>query len=326
MDEAAAEFGFRTKQADWEKAILGSRPDVVVVATPAYFHCDMAMFAMRCGAHVLTEKPMDLSLAECLALKACREQTGKVLAVGMQYRNGPWFRALQRAVEQGLFGENLMMHWADIREVRPKSAMHDAARGNGGPLVDMSCHLLDLMRLYYKSDPVRVSCHWRGNAKNRPELEGIEALAPDACVMTVEYENGALGEIMMNWGLPRGVNASALMCTVMGSQGLFETQAVPDEAPVEVLTQDYEIVEVSPLPEDEDDLVHAERAVMKHFLAEIEGRGKAQVSEEHGIVCLAASLAALRSGALGRPVTLEEIYRLKPTALECINAREERES
>jgi len=322
MDEAAEAFGFKHKQAAWEKAILESRPDVVVVATPAYFHCDMAMFAMRCGAHVLTEKPMDLSLSKCFALKECRAQTGKVLAVGMQYRNGPWFRALQRAMEQGVFGENLMIHWADIREVRPKPAMHDAVYGNGGPLVDMACHLLDLMRLYYKSDPVRVNCQWRGNAVGRPEIAGIATKAPDACVMTVEYENGALGEIMMNWGLPRGVNASSLMCTITGSQGLFETQAVPNEAPVEVLTEDWEIVEFNPLPEDEEDLIHEERAVMRHFLAEIEGTGKAQVSEDHGIVCLAASLAALRSGALGRPVTLEEIYRLRPTVAECMAAKE----
>ena len=322
MDEAAQAYGFKAKQAQWEKAILDSRPDIVVIATPAYFHCDMAIFAMRCGAHVLCEKPMDLSLAKCFALKECRAQTGKVLALGMQYRNGPWYRAMQRAMEQKVFGENLMMHWADIREVRPKLAMHDAARGNGGPLVDMACHLFDLMRLYYKSNPMRVNCLWRGNAGNRPALDSIETKAADACVMTIEYANGALGEIMMNWGLPSGVNASALMCTVTGSEGLFETQAVPSEAPAEILTRDCEIVEIFPLPEDEEDLVHAERAVFQHFLAEIEGTGAAQVSEEHGIVCLAASLAALRSGALGRPVTLEEIYKLKPTVLECMTARE----
>jgi len=322
MDAAVEAFGFKTKQASWEQAILDSRPDIVVIATPAYFHCDMAMFAMRCGAHVLCEKPMDLSLAKCFALKECRQQTGKALALGMQYRNGPWYRAMQRAVEQGVFGENLMTHWTDIRQIRPKLAMHDAEYGNGGPLVDMACHLFDLMRLYYKSDPVRVNCLWRGNAGNRPALESIATKAADACVMTIEYENGALGEIIMNWGLPSGVNASALMCAVTGSEGLFETQAVPHEAPVEILTEGCEIVEVSPLLEDEDDLVHSERAVFKHFLAEIEGTGASQVSEEHGIVCLAASLAALRSGALGRPVTLEEIYKLKPTVLECMTATE----
>jgi len=97
---------------------------------------------------------------------------------------------------------------------------------------------------------------------------------------------------------------------------------VPCDPPIEVMQEGYEEAEVNCLPEDEDDLINPERAVFLHFLAEIEGRGAAQVSEEHGIVCLAASLAALRSGALGRPVTLEEIYQLKPTVLECMTAKE----
>ena len=321
MDEAAETYGFRVKEAAWEKAILESRPDVVILAVPAYFHCDMAMFAMRHGCHVLTEKPMDLSLEKCFALKECRAETGKVLAVGMQYRNVPWFRAMQRAMEQKVFGDNLMIHWSDFRETRPKIAMHDAVYGNGGPLVDMACHLFDLMRLWYRSDPVRVYCQWRRNALHRPELDAVETKAADACLLTVEYENGSLGEIMLNWGLPFGVNDD-LMCTVMGSQALFPCHAVPCDPPIEILIEDYEEAEVIPLPEDGEDLINPERAVMRHFLDEIEGGGKAQVSEEHGIVCLAASLAALRSGALGRPVALEEIYQLKPTVYECMTATE----
>ena len=321
MDKAAQDYGFRATEAAWEKAILDSRPDIVILAVPAYFHCDMAMFAMRCGCHVLTEKPMDLSLAKCFALKECREQTGKVLAIGMQYRNIAYFRALQRAMEQKLFGGNLMVQFTDIREVRPKIAMHDAVYGNGGPLVDMACHLFDLMRLYYGCDPVRVFCQWRGNAQGNASLASIESKAADACFMSIEYENGALGEIMMNWGLPNGVNCG-LACTVTGSKGLCKPGEIPYDPPLQVLTEGGRIVEVNCLPEDEGDLVNPERAVMEHFLAEIEGRGAAQVSEEHGIVCLAASLAALRSGALGRPVTLDEIYRLKPTVIDCMAAKE----
>ncbi|MDR2686341.1 MAG: hypothetical protein LBB75_01190, partial [Oscillospiraceae bacterium] len=230
-----------------------------------------------------------------------------------------YYRALGRA--QGLFGGNRMIHFTDIRETRPKIAMHDALAGNGGPLVDMACHLFDLMRLYYGCDPARVNCQWRRNAENRPSLASIGTKAADACFMTVEYENGALGEIMMNWGLPQGVNGD-LICAVTGSEGLYKPRVIPHDPPIEVIAGGGEVVEVACLPEDEEDIVHPERAVFRHFLAEIEGTGKAQVSEEHGIVCLAASLAALRSGALGRPVTLEEIYRLRPTVAECMAATE----
>ena len=231
-----------------------------------------------------------------------------------------YFRALWRAVEQNLFGENLMIHFTDIRETRPKIAMHDAVYGNGGPLVDMACHLFDLMRLYFQADPVAVNCRWRENAAGRASLASIETKAADACFMTVEYENGALGEIMMNWGLPAGANGG-FFCAVTGSEGLVKPSAIPHDPPVEVITGGGEIIKALCLPEDEADLFHAEGAVMRHFLDEIEGKGRAQVSVDHGIVCLATSLAALRSGALGRPVTLEEIYRLRPTVAECMTAK-----
>ncbi|MCL2035226.1 MAG: Gfo/Idh/MocA family oxidoreductase [Oscillospiraceae bacterium] len=321
MAKAAVEFGFSKQEANWEKAILDSRPDIVIIAAPAYYHCDMAIFAMRCGCHVLSEKPMDLSLAKCFALKECMEQTGKVLAVGMQYRNVHYYRALWNAFEQDLFGDNLMVQWTDIRETRPKIAMHDALYGNGGPMVDMSCHLFDLMRLYFKSDPVSVNCRWRSNAKDRPTLASIGTKAADACFMTVEYENGSLGEIMMNWGLPSGVNGG-LFVTATGKDALIMPSVIPYQPPIEVITDGGSIVKVSCAPEDAADLFDAEGAVMRHFLDEIEGKGKSQVSIDHGILCLAASMAALRSGTLGRPVTLEEIYKLRPTVVECMQAKE----
>jgi len=322
MENAFTEFGFKNKEESWEKAIRSSRADFVVIAVPAYFHCDMAMFAMRCGSHVLTEKPMDLFLAKAFALKECAEQTGKAVAIGMQYRNLPQYRAAKHAIDQNLFGKNLMIHYTDIRETRPKIAMHDAVYGNGGSMVDMACHLFDLMRWYFNSDPVRVSCQWRANAVDRPMLKSIGTKAPDACFMIVEYENGSSGNIMMNWGLPEGLETSA--CTITGSEGLFTVTGglCSGDSPFCVLTKGGKSIQVDNLPEDADDLINPERAVIKHFLAEIEGEGKSQVSVEHGIICLATSMAAIRSGALGRPVTLEEIYKLRPTIKDCMDAME----
>jgi len=316
MEKSFKEFGFKSKEASWEKAIRDSRADIVIIAAPAYFHCDMAMFAMRCGSHVLTEKPMDLSMAKAFALRECAEQTGKVIAVGMQYRNAPNERAVKRAIDRNLFGENLMIHYVTLRETRSKIAMHDAVYGNGGPIVDMACHYFDLMRWFFKSDPVRVNCQWRVNAIDRPTLSSIKTKAPDACFMMVEYENGSLGNIVMNWGLPEGLDAAS--CMITGSEGLY----CSEKGAFHVLTKGGEKIEVETLPEDADDLINAERAVMKHFLDEIDGKGKSQVSIEHGIVCLATSMAAIRSNALGRPVTLEEIYALRPTVEACMTAVE----
>lgn len=323
LEKAYSEYGFAYKTPVWTDAIRNNTPDIVIIATPAYFHCDIAMFAMRCGCHVLTEKPLDLSLSKCFALEECQKQTGKVLGIGMQYRNSENWRSLKHAIDKGLFGSNLMMHFSDIRETRPKIAMHDARYGNGGPMVDMACHLFDLMRWYYGCDPVKVTANWRANALERPTLKSIETKAADACFMTVEYENGSLGQIMMNWGLPTGV-ADGLFSIVTGSEGLIGSHRVGSTKTAEVKTEGGKIVSVSVEPEDADDLIHAERAVFKHFVDEIEGTGKAQTSIREGILCLATSMAALRSGVLGRTVTIEEILKERPTIAECLTAGGER--
>ncbi|MCL2159514.1 MAG: Gfo/Idh/MocA family oxidoreductase, partial [Oscillospiraceae bacterium] len=217
-DRAFETYGFKSKFSDWKEAISQTKPDIAIIATPAYFHCDMAAFAFENGCHVLTEKPFDLDLQKCFDLKEKQAQAKKSLAIGLQYRNTRYHRALKKAIDDGLFGKNLMITYTDVREIRPKIAMHDARYGNGGPLVDMSCHLFDLLRWFYKSDPKMASAKWRINSAGREQLNSIEFKAPDTCLMMIEYESGDCGQIMMNWGLPPGTSGE-FTANVSGSEG-----------------------------------------------------------------------------------------------------------
>lgn len=317
LEQAYGKFGFRYKTQSWENAIKEHQADIVVIATPAYFHCDIAIFAMRCGSHVLTEKPLDIDLKKCFAVREVEAATGKKMAVGMQYRYVKNHRSLKRAIESGIFGGNMMIHYTDMREVRPKIAMHDASRGNGGPMVDMACHLFDLMRWYYGSDPEYVSCEWRQNALDRPTLVSIADKAADACFMTVKYKVGSLGSIMMNWGLPTGYKGIFTQ-TVTGKNAVM-LKADGDGVDVQI---GEEVRRFEPLPEDADDIICPERSVFEHLVEAIENDTPVQVGTEHGLVCLATSMAALRSGRLGRPVSLDEIYRIKPTIYESMTIGE----
>jgi predicted dehydrogenase len=315
LEKACTTYGFKYKTDKWETAIKEHTPDIVIIAAPAYHHCDIAIFAMRCGCHVLTEKPLDLSLAKCFALEECQQQTGKVLAIGMQYRNMEKYRSLKHVFEKGLLGTNLMMFFSDIRETRPKIAMHDAKYGNGGPMVDMACHIFDIMRWFFNSDPVKVSCQWRKNSIDRPSLSSIENIAADACIMIVEYENGSVGNIMLNWGLPDKI-FDAQYCVITGSDGLIAAHDLWSSKTAQVITSGGIVVSVGTIPEDADDLINSERTVFAHFIAEIEDTGKAQCSIHDGILALATSMAALKSGAEGRPVSLCEIIDTRPTVLD----------
>ena len=312
LDKAYQTYGFKEKFTDWKEAISSTKPDIAIIATPAYFHCDMASFAMDNGCHVLTEKPFDLDLQKCFALKEKKEKTGKSLAIGLQYRNSGGHRVMKHLMDEGILGKNRILTYTDIRENRPKIAMHDARYGNGGPMVDMACHLFDLMRWFYNADPKSVSATWRISGENREGLKSIEFKAPDTCVMMIEYESGDLGSITMNWGLPSGAGGQFLSYAV-GSEG-YVTEfggGVTAQCGKEKIT-------VATKETDKQDLINAELAVYDHLIAEIEGKGKVQSSFDEGIYSLATSMAAIKSGTLGRPVSIREILDEKPTIERCM--------
>jgi predicted dehydrogenase len=213
-----------------------------------------------------------------------------------------------------------MMTYGNIAENRPKIAMHDAVYGNGGPMVDLICHFLDLMRWYYGSNPKSVSAQWRRNTDDLERLASIETKAPDNGIMTVEYECGNIGILLANWGMPTKMGGYGLQYAV-GSEGMIKAQNKPaDGSEGIVISRVGEEVIVNINPEDEMDCRHDELAVYDHFIAEIEGRGKSQTSFEEGIYTLATSMAAIKSGTLKRPVTIAEILEQKPTIVDCMKA------
>jgi predicted dehydrogenase len=74
--------------------LLGLGLDAVVVATPDAFHADIACRALEAGLHVLCEKPLALSLAECDRIAAARDAAGRVLQVGTMKRYDPAYLRL----------------------------------------------------------------------------------------------------------------------------------------------------------------------------------------------------------------------------------------
>ena len=74
--------------------LLGIGLDAVVVAVPDAFHADVTCRALTAGLHVLCEKPLALSLAECDRIIAARDAAGRVVQVATMKRYDPAYRRL----------------------------------------------------------------------------------------------------------------------------------------------------------------------------------------------------------------------------------------
>jgi predicted dehydrogenase len=198
---AAALAGAR---ADTDPAAVLADPTVQVVSicTPTHLHARLAIAALDAGKHVLCEKPAALTLADAQAMRAAAERSGKELRIGFMRRFDPAYQPLIDFTTRA--GRPLLAQATITAGVRPKRLMHDAL-ANGGPIIDMCCHVFDLWERMFDGEPVAVSARGYTFSDDKPELHAVAQRALDSALITLEYGDGSVGQIQVSWGLPAGI-------------------------------------------------------------------------------------------------------------------------
>jgi predicted dehydrogenase len=303
--------------ATLDEALGTPGADMAFICVPAYFHADYAMKAIRSGLHVLTEKPFDLDYKKAEELGALAKEKNKVLAVGHQYRNFINIRSLKEIMKRDLIGRPAVLRFTDIRECRPKIAMHDAEKGNCGPLMDMSCHFVDTMQWVFESKPVKVTARKMTYAKDEARYAEIKHKAPDTGLIMVEFESGDIGMITVCWGIKNGIGSFSPI-DGFGPKGFIrDFQLWNTKETVTVNTPDGDIKIEFP-EEMKHEFDSPERTTVDHFIAAIEGRGNVQVSFDDAITALAATLAALRASVTLETENVAAISVDKPNTMACL--------
>lgn len=177
---------------------------VVSVCTPTVLHPDATVAALESGKHVLCEKPVALALAGAERMRRAASASGRLLRIGFLRRFDPAsLRLLELAPR---LGRPLMAGATLSAGIRPKLLMHDAG-ANGGPVIDMCCHLFDQWRFLFGERPSSVRAVGAILAADKPQLAAIRHKAIDSAQITLRYPSGGVGHIFVSWGLPAGVEA-----------------------------------------------------------------------------------------------------------------------
>jgi phthalate 4,5-cis-dihydrodiol dehydrogenase len=123
--------------------------EAVYVATPHQMHAAHVAMAASHGKHVLVEKPIAITLAECDAMIEAVRQAGVQLVVGHSHSfDAPILRA-RELIDSGEFGSARMIHALNYTDymVRPRRPEElDTAKG-GGVLFSQGAHQIDIVRL-----------------------------------------------------------------------------------------------------------------------------------------------------------------------------------
>lgn len=113
------------------QAFLAHRPmDFVAIGSPSGLHADQGIAAAQHGLHVLTEKPIDISVRRAEELIEAAHRSGVKLGVIFQDRGKRDVRRLKKWIDEGLIGKPLLVD-ARVKWYRPAGT---TVSRNGGEL------------------------------------------------------------------------------------------------------------------------------------------------------------------------------------------------
>lgn len=176
--------------------------EAVCICTPHPAHRDPAVMAARAGVHLLVEKPMAASLADCDAMIAAARESGVQLGVISQRRFYDPVKRLKAAIEAGkigapVLGTVLMLSWRDEAYYRSDPWRGRLDTEGGGVLVNQAPHHLDLLGWFM--GPVQQVNGACANL-NHPYIE-----VEDTALAILHFRNGALGSIVTSLSQRPGI-------------------------------------------------------------------------------------------------------------------------
>ena len=173
---------------------LAQRPDIdaIYIASPHQFHAAHTRIAASHGKHVLVEKPMALSLAECDdMIDSCRKANVHLIVGHCHSFDTPYLRT-RELIASGAFGDVKMIHALNYTDYlyRPRRPEELKTDEGGGAVFSQAAHQVDIVRLLAGSRATRIRAVV-GNWDAQRPTEG-------AYTATLWFENGAFATLSYN--------------------------------------------------------------------------------------------------------------------------------
>ncbi|MDQ1702005.1 MAG: UDP-N-acetyl-2-amino-2-deoxyglucuronate dehydrogenase [Frankiaceae bacterium] len=293
-------------------ALAGGGIDLVVLCTPTSLHVSAAEEALAAGAHVLVEKPIDVSLPRARRLAAVAQEAaarGLVCSIVSQHRFDPASVAIASAAASGELGR-VTSAVASVTWWRSQDYYDSAdwrgtwAVDGGGATMNQGVHTVDLL-LWFLGTPVEVYAETALLAHERIEVE-------DVAVATFRFASGALAVLHATTSAYPGLDVHI---QVHGTQGsaivrsdrleYFHSASRGDTG-----NQATELVPADQLhgaDADPDAFVLGHLRQYADVVDAIRTGRAPGVTAQDGLVALAAVRAVYVSATLHRPVAVADV-------------------
>lgn len=217
LEAARADYPGIETYASLEELLSKSDAHLITIITPHNTHADLALQCLRAGRHVVVEKPMALTTAECDEMIAAAEDAGVMLSV---YHNRHWDGAILEALQvirAGGIGEVARIDAFAGGYSKPGDWWRSSKSISGGILLDWGVHLLEYSFQILQAPVVEVS----GFAHRgfwAPECAWGADTIEDESVVAVRFEDGRHLTLTIS-SMDSGIHP--YMVRITGTKGSF---------------------------------------------------------------------------------------------------------
>ncbi|MDA1258899.1 MAG: Gfo/Idh/MocA family oxidoreductase [Chloroflexi bacterium] len=241
---------------DFDEMLERADLDGVAIVTSTPMHHRFAIKAMEAGLHVITEKPMGLTLKACRQMRYVASTTGVTLAIAENFRRDPMNRLTRALITSGVIGTpyfTLDMHVGSSNGAVMHSTVWRAKKNQaGGMVLDAGVHNADLL-LYLMGGADSVFAEtstFESDRTLRPMSEvapglaklydhrredgystgdSVEHTAVDTAFGLIRFDSGAIGQLSMT---DTSHGQSLAVSTISGSDGtLYRPRSRSGESP-----------------------------------------------------------------------------------------------
>ncbi|QNI38200.1 Gfo/Idh/MocA family protein [Edaphobacter albus] len=198
-ERIAAQYGVSTSSIysyeNIERIRENKDIDAVIVCLPNSMHAEYTIRSAKSGKHVLCEKPMAISVAECeQMISACKLANVKLM-IAYRLHYEPITLKTIKLIRDGAIGKVEAIDSANGFNIAPNEWRSTRALGGGGPLMDVGIYSLNATRYLTGEDPIAFTA-----VATTPDQDSRFQGVEENLAWTMKFPSGAVASCITTYG------------------------------------------------------------------------------------------------------------------------------
>ena len=226
-EDMAAKYGGKAYDSA-EELLADPEIDAVSVCAANNAHAELTIKALRAGKHVLCEKPMAISLADCEEMVKVAKEEGKLLMIGQNQRLTKAHELAKKMIAEGEIGKVITFRTTfghggpETWSITPgkNTWFFDKTKAAMGAMADLGIHKTDLIQFLLGENVVRTTAKLTTLDKRGADgnLIGVD----DNAICIYEMADGVIGTMTASWTYYAAEDNSTVIYGTEGEMRIYD--------------------------------------------------------------------------------------------------------